>query len=554
MNGKRKIDFITISPLLLLIFLPIGFLFSVLLTQTAAHPEVAFLKYFAIPLVGFSFGCVVLLGILRNEWKLPEGWLSSIERYFHPMIFTVSFISLICFSLLAVLRYTSLHTSVFDMGFYDNKIWRISVASGASIFYESAIGHFQPILISYGLIYKIYDSVVIIQILQAAATLSGIIPLTLIAKRYLNHKGLIFLVVMTYLLYPPIGFNASSDFHPDHLYLALLLWAFYFAENENYIKAIIFVALSAMIKEPLILGAAFFWLYLIFKRKQYAIGVGVFLFFLFLFFLVVYIILPYTNKQLIYQAAFPFFENNSEAGGVIARIKTFIDSLLMWKVRKMLFVYFLLAPLLFLPLLEWKRFLPAIPLIAIPLLSTSYPHASIDSQYTAGIVAPAFVAMFFSLKKLGIRYGLKITTAITVFVFIMTITFNIAHSPTPISFSFWKEGWAEVWHKSNYISGEHEKILKDAINKVSEDPDLAVVSQNNINDSRLAHRYRYYTFPHNWEDADYILLDTSKPPMMGDRLDRVGYTEELQKVRTDPRFKLKYDRDGVILFQKKQGI
>ena len=67
--NKRRIDFVTISPLLFLLFLPIGFLLSALLTQTAAHPEVAFLKYFAIPLIGFSLGCVISLGIMRNGWK-----------------------------------------------------------------------------------------------------------------------------------------------------------------------------------------------------------------------------------------------------------------------------------------------------------------------------------------------------------------------------------------------------------------------------------------------------------------------------------------------------
>jgi len=548
-RGVEWVDFVTLSPLLLLALLPFGFLISPYFTQTAAHPEVAFLKYFSIPLIGLSAGCVVFLGIVRNEWELPSAWFSIIEKHYKGIILTVSCVFLVCFAALAVLRYTTLHTSVYDMGAYDKKIWQISVAPLSAIPYEVARGHFQPILIIYGLIYKIFGSPVIIQLLQATFTISGIVPLYLISKRHLNRANTILAITLIYLFYPPIGFNAALDFHPDHIYIPLMLWAFYFAEKDEYILAIIFAGIGAMAKEPLILGVAFFGLYLAIGKKQYKIGLITFLFFLSLFFIVVFKILPYVNQSpALSIGTFPFFENHNKVG--IFNIRPLMDSLLMWKVRKLLFVYFLLSPLLFLPLLEWKRFLPAIPLVAIPILSTTYLHSSVDSQYIAGIIAPAFVALVFSIKRIEDSIGAKYANAFVALVMVMTITFHFAHGPSPLSLNFWKPGWGEIWHKSNYTSGEHKKVVKEAIYKISEDRDITVVSQGNINHSRITHRYNLYTFPYRWQEADYILLDTNKPLVVGDHVDEELYLKDLKRIRNNPQFQLEFQKGGVFLFKR----
>lgn len=543
--NKKGIDFITISPLLLLIFLPISFLFSSHLTQTAVHPEIVYIKYFAIPLVGFSFGCTIFLGMIRNGWKMSDRWLQYVERYQIYIVITINCIFIIFFSVIAILRYTSLHTSVFDMGTYDRKIWRISVAPLTDILYETARDHFQPILILHGFIYKIIDSPIAIQFLQVLFTISGVIPLYLISKKHLNGAIIILLMNVSYLFYPVVGFNASLDFHADHLYIPLILWAFYFAEKDNYITAVIFVGICTMVKEPLILGAAFFGLYLAITKKRYWVGVSTFLFFTFFFFVVVYKILPYANlvkTEVVQSGSFPFLVSDGN------KIGTLIKTTLAWPMRKVLFIYFLFAPLMFLPLFESIRLLPAIPLIMISLISAIYAYSSVDSQYTAGIIAPAFVALIFSIKRIEEWRGRNYAHAVTVLLTIMTITFHVAHGPSPLSVNFWKFGWAEIWYKSNYVSGEHEKMVKRAIYKIPEDPNMVVISQGNINHARLAHRYNYWVFPYNWEGADYILLDLNKSFLVGDKIDREAYMKEFLKILNNSMFQIEFQEGGVLLF------
>lgn len=546
---KNSIDFVTLSPLLLLMFLPVSSLITQHLAKTAAHPEIVVLKYFSIPLVGFSLGAVLFLGILRNDWQLPARATSYIEQNSKQILLLLAGIFLVYLSSLAVLRYTSLHTSSYDMGTYDNKIWRISVASLSAIPSEVSQGHFQPILIFYALAYKVIDSPIIIQVLQATAMVSGVVPLYLIAKEHLHKPLLVLLISVIYLLYPPVEFNAALDFHPDHLYVPLMLWAFYFAEKGNYWKGILFAGFGAMVKEPLILGTAFFGLYLILVKKKYLIGISTFIIFILMFFIVVFFVCPYINQvPSLDRTGFSFVNTISMSGG--SKIALLTDALLMWKVRKLLFIYFLFAPLLFLPLLGWKRLLPAIPLIVLPLMSTLSLHSSIDSQYTAGVIAPAFVALIFAFKTLEERLGVTYVKAFAVLVLAMTLTFNVANGPGLFSISFWKTGWAEIWHKSAFSRGEHEDILEEIIHKVPSNPTIVVASQGNINHARLAHRYEYWLFPDRWEDVDYIILDTKRPLMVGDSVDKEMYYEVLQNIENNPRFKLEFEQDCVLLYKK----
>ena len=552
---KGRIDAVTLSPLLLLALLPAGTWLRSGLAGTAVHPGIAFLKYFCIPLVGFSLGGAVFLGSVRKNVR-PRSYAlqNSTEGHYGAVLFAVSLAFFLCFSALAILRYTSLHTTAVDMGTYDNRIWRISTARLSAVPKELATGHFQPLLIFYALIYKLSDSPVVLQFLQSAAIISGVIPLYLISKKQTEHANIALLIALAYLFYPPVGFNSVGDFHPDHLYIPLMLWAFYFAEKDRYLKAVVFAGLGAMAKEPLILGAAFFGLYLALAKKRYKLGMAAFLFYLFLFLIVVYKILPHTNGTPIFQSgvlggAFPFMQAHI---GWIPRIKALTGELLMRRMRKALFIFWLLAPLLFLPLLDWKRFLPAVPLLAIPVLSTVLQHTNIDSQYTAGIVAPAFVAMVFSIKKIEKRFGFRNAAATAGLALAMVIVFSVADGPGPLSMNFWKPAWGGIWYRTNYTAGRHEKIIKKAISMVPVDPASKVISQDNINDARLAHRYWYSFFPDGWENADYVLLDTGRPLMAGDHVDRGTYRDGLRQLSNNPLFHLEFQKDGVLLFKRKE--
>ena len=552
-NLRNKIDFTTLSPLAFLLFLFATGPIKNFAAGEAIHPDIATYKYFSIPLIGFSLGSVVFLGVLRKDWGLPSNLSNFLRENTWWIVVAASVLFTVFFSTVLILRYTSLHTSVIELGGYDNKVWLASSAipSFKSIILAST-GHFQPVLILYALFYRIYASPVILLALQVVTVASGVVPLYLMARDILKDNIWVLLVVVLYLLYPPVEFNSVADFHPDHLYIPLSLWAFYFALKGSYWIAVLMIGLGALAKEPFLLGASFFGIYLLVAMKRYFIGISAAVFFFLLFLLVLFYIQPLLSPYLkeLQVDNLLQIEVFSHIGKLISDPNAFLNGVTNGLTRKLLFFSALLFPFLLLPLLSWKEFLPAIPLFAIPFLSAHPDHSNIECQYTAGIISPLFVAFIFSLEKIRKTWEKKHVNAVLSFVTILIITFNFSQSPSPLSINFWSSRWSETWNRNMYKSGEHEKVIKEAILQVAQDPNKVVVSQTNINHKRLAHRYSYWAFPHRWEIADYIILDVKKPLMVIDHIDPEIYRKELQKLEKEPKFSLLFKKDGVLLYKK----
>src|SRR3989338_521104 len=187
MKSREKIDFITLSPFLLLSLLLATSSVKGLIAGLVAYPDIATYKYFSIPLIGCSLGLVVFLGVLRKEWIIPLTISQFLRNKIKGICITATVVVALFFSFILVLRYTSFHTSVIELGSYDNKVWRISSAFPLpESIIITATGHFQPILILYALFYNISATPIILLILQVITVASGVIPLYLIAKQILK--------------------------------------------------------------------------------------------------------------------------------------------------------------------------------------------------------------------------------------------------------------------------------------------------------------------------------------------------------------------------------
>ena len=87
--------------------------------------------------------------------------------------------------------------------------------------------------------------------------------------------------------------------------------------------------------------------------------------------------------------------------------------------------------------------------------------------------------------------------------------------------------------------------------KIPGGKDIVILSQGNVNHSRLAHRYNNkYLFPDSLEDVDYILFDTNRPLMMAAQVDEQTYLNLLGGIRNSPEFYVEFERDGVVLFKR----
>lgn len=257
-------------------------------------------------------------------------------------------------------------------------IIRYGILSQATSFLDALIiastGYFQPILIAHGFLFKVWQSPIFLQLLQTGTIVSGVIPLYLIAKEKLQEKLWVIAIVFLYLLYPPVEYNATMEFHPDHICIPLFLWSFYLVEKGRYWQAVIIVGLGGLAKEPLFLNAAFFGLYIFLDKGRWKIGISTFVSYLIVFSVIIFIIqpglTPYYKElgNVVHGSNFGYLvPSNSE--GVIDYLSNIIHGVLTWKSRKMLLVAMLLMPFLCIPLIKGLKFIPALPSLFIAMLS-----------------------------------------------------------------------------------------------------------------------------------------------------------------------------------------
>jgi len=567
------LKFIPLLFLILLIWTPkVG----VLIAGTAAHPTIAAIRYFCIPLIGTCIGSVLFLWTHKVDIKLDRV-KSFARRYNVHILLFFSVVFFLFFSRLSILRYLTLHTCSGELGWYDKKVWNISQTSSfLDALIIASTDYFQPILMLHGFLYKAWDSPIFLQLLQTGAVVSGVIPLYLIAKEKLHEKLWIISIVFLYLLYPPVEYNATMEFHPDHVCIPLFLWAFYFVEKERYWQAVIMAGLGGLAKEPLLLNAAFFGLYIFLTKGKWKTGLSTFVFYLIMFFLIIFIVQPSLTpyyKELgsvVHGSNFGYLvPSNSE--GFVDYISKVTHGALTWKSRKVLLVAMLLVPFLCIPLIKGLKFIPALPSLFIAMLSLFPVHSAFDGQYTSAIIPSIFVGLIFALSWIRRKWGERYFTALFLWIFLLVITLNVAHSPSPLSPNYWDNRWSELYSRDEYKKELRFEAMNEIIELVPDDPTVKVVSQYNINTARLSHRKDYRIFPRMWKEADYILLDTNDPVIQIEVQDtpkkiyttekffdakqiyEKQYLEILYEILGSKRYHLVAERDGIILLERNRS-
>lgn len=508
-------------------------------------------RYAILPIVGFLAGAITfILFYKKGTGNYSEKLESFLKLHHQKILYSAASLYLLYYLAIITLRYYSGHLGIFDFGIYDHRIWQIHMIPWGNILKKltsSAGGHFHPILILYSILYDLGTSPVALSIFQAFTILSGLIPLYLIAKLTFKNRTPLLWISLLYLLYPATQFNIAFDFHPDHLIIPLLFWCYYFIKRENYLVLIPLIAIAYTIKEPLILSIAFLGLYIAWEKKKHISGITLFLISTVIFYIVTFVIVPLagnnqieTSVQGISAFGYIFSSENSSSF-----VKEF------FRFEKWRFPFFLLFPVLFLPVLRFKKFLPAIPLLLIPILSTVTAHQNVASHYTAGIIPPVFVSLISATAYLYKKHGERLVTGIMAWIFILMIFFNIAHSPSPLAIAFWDKNWSHgYWHYTNYIANDHKKILKEAINLIPDDPSVKIVVHSGIYDKNLTQRYYFNLFPMISDSAEYILLDNRCEGYVIDWVDEDLYKTELLKLQANTTFKQIYDKDGVLLFKR----
>jgi uncharacterized membrane protein len=448
------------------------------------------------------------------------------------------------FAALSTLRHRAFETGRFDLGNMVQAVW--STAHGDVLGITTLHGtqtvrfaaHVDPILALFAPLWLVWPSPTMLLTVQAFALALGALPVFWLARKHLGDERAALGFALAYLLYPATQWLTLSEFHPVALACPLLLYAFWYLDEDRLAPFAVFALLAAMTKEevPLVIAGLGAW-YAVTRRK-WAIGIAVAAFGVAWTALAVGFVIPHYNDG----SEPSFYGRYEEVGGSATGIAEtlFTDPLTILRVafdaRGLSYLAQLLVPLALLPLAAPLALLPALPELALNLLSSTRTQTSIHFHYTAPQIPILFAAAVLGAKRLRRP---QLAPALVMLV----LASNFVLGAIPV----WsKIPGGEDLQSGNYVVRDHDRVAKRALELI---PDDAVASTSNSLGAHLSARRRVLSIP-RLLDAEWVAVDATSPGF-ADRIAPVAYARALARLRRDRRFRLVFEEDGVLIFRRR---
>ena len=508
-------------------------------------------------------------------------------RGFGGIVFLGLFAAL---AVMACLKYLALHSTVFDLGVFLSNLYSLHAAGQ---WWRAFLGHAQPLLPLYAQAYRLAPdqaAPLLLLTLQAFA-------LALPALWAYRRHGL--LAALAYALYFPVWTNALFDFHLDHLLIPILFAFLSAATSGRWRLAVLFGLLPCLVKEPYALTTVACGLYLWLVAGRPRSGWWLMLLGGLYFYVATVWLIPFCTADAGLGA-----ESGAYAwlgGGPGEALLTCLTkpgqalAVVFGVPEKWKYLVLLFGGLLFFPLFRPKLLLPALPALALSLLSTQPNYYGWANHYTAGAAGALFFAFCEVLGPVRILAGQSGARGRPV-VLAIVLALCLGHvmlAPSPVSRLFLTTDNFAFSMEAYEPTARDAAILGEILRTVPRDPGVAVVSQNTLNWGSLAERLDYNSFPlgvfaphpvrdltrATWKDfwtfvrtgsapdlpirrwqAGYVLLDLTRPWFVLDkgcgfaagacRDEDVGreFSELVARARQD--METVYDQGGFLILRR----
>lgn len=401
--------------------------------------------------------------------KLGEFLNTVINKNSFKLLLVWVIILGILYSILAILRHNHFQSGGFDLGIYDQAVWKYSKFTNLfnTIIENHTLGdHLTLTLPLLAPLFWIWDDVRILLIFQAFwLSFSSLAVFKLCQHRKLPPFACLSLSII-YSLFFGIQFAAFFDFHPVALGAGLIAWLVYFFESRK--KYLFLLTLSLFLLTQENMGIALFCLGLIYVfKKQHRLYALAFLITGFAWSIIaVKIIGSFSNAGFYYQPEFP--------PNLKLAIFSFFDS----QEKRLVWWYSF----------GWFSFLPILSLGSVLAVLTDLSQYFVTSQRYPHMMGPflhhrVILAIFLLLGTLEtIKFLEKRSIKPQVVAAIILIVslgqqyffhFPLNKLSKPI---YWK---TESWMTDN------EQLFK------SIPPDASIATQQNLL-SHLSHRQEIY--------------------------------------------------------------
>ena len=414
------------------------------------------------------------------------------------------------FAALSVLRQRAFATGRFDLGNMVQAVWwtahghplRMTNLHGAQI--SRLAAHVDPLLAVFGPLWWIWPSPDLLLVVQALAIAAGAFPVYWLARKHLGSPRAALGFALVYLLYPATQWLTLNEFHPVALATPLLLYAFWFLDNDRLLPFALCAIAAAASKEEIGLVIAGLGLWYVLARHRTGAGLAIAALGLAWSAIAIGVVIPHFHTA----GESDFYGRYSEVGGSAAGIvKTAFThpgriAHAAFSARDLHYVLTLVVPLAGLCLL-----------------------------------APLVIAAVLGAKRLS-RWAIPVAMVAVV----AAVAGNYWLGPAPI--------WRDVPGGSTFQATaarvtNHDRIAAHALKLI---PKSAVVSATNTLGAHLSARRRVLSFPYV-QDATWIAADETQPGY-ADRYAPVPTALALAALRRDPDWRLVFEQDGVLVFNR----
>jgi uncharacterized membrane protein len=453
------------------------------------------------------------------------------------------------FSALAVLRHEAFNSGRFDLGNMVQVVWstahgdplRMTDTGGDQI---SRLGaHTDVLLAAFAPLWLLWPDPSLLLVVQASVVALGALPVFLLAQKHLGSPRAALGFALAYLLYPPVQWLVLDDFHAVALACPLLLFAFWYLDEDRLGAFAAFAVVAALTKEEIGFVVAGLGLWYAIARGRPRAGLTIAAAGTAASLLAVLVVLPAFGE-----GESDFYRRYGEVGGSPGGIveTALTDPLHLLQVAfdgdGLGYLLRLVAPLA-LVLLAPATLLVALPELAINLLSSTATQTSIHFHYTAAIT-PALVAgsVFGAARIARRRPQAAVPLAALTIALCLVAGWRLGPIPLWSHVPGGEDLVASVWRVD-----DHDRVTERALRLVPPD---AVVSASNSLGAHLSDRRRILSFPYR-TDADWVVVDERRPSYADRAVAPVESKAAVAWLERDPSWRLVFDRDGVLVFRRR---
>jgi uncharacterized membrane protein len=409
-----------------------------------------------------------------RRWVVGAVWLFMV-------LFAVTF------AVLALRRHAALATNGMDLGNVDQTLWNtahghfLAFTNMAPVANRLAL-HVEPILLLLVPFYWLgLGGPHMLLIVQALVVAVGALPLYWLARDELpsQHVWLHIVFPFAYLLTPALQAAVLYDFHAVTLAPTLLLFTFYYMENERPWRFALFAGLAVACKEDMALVVAMMGVYALLSGRRWRWGLLTIVLPAVWFGLALFLIQPAFSPTGANVQADRYAWLGSTPAAVLGTF--FRQPGMVWRhvwqtANLPAYLAGLLWPTGFLALLSPLTWLPALPSLAVNLLSDNpFSWRLEDFHYGVPIVPFLFISAVWGVRHLAVlagrlrgRWSSRVVVAAGVWLLLAAVAYSWGRGFSPLSLGY--QSWPVT---------DHTRRAQAVFDQVP--PDAALFAQSNLN-------------------------------------------------------------------------